>query len=322
MKILNFIILLMYYSIGSGQSTLKMKYYNSALLGGVTYEVLVTENLLDTSIVHRFNQGFDLFFEGKTDEAINIWKKIVETSKDIQSNVYGMSFFYVADAYFGTKQADSAEVWFKKILASSLIDSTETGDIHEPYGNYKYLSCKRLSSIYGFYKPNYEKAIAYIDSADYNYPYYGFKGSMTSIMEEKAKRVWWKSKMFYVAKKDEDAYYTLLNELYKSDYPIFFEENNKFLLQIITTNNLREEFLKELNKSLEMLMIETKENKVKGTFKFRDKIYSATVEKNKKDIQYFDDNPMIKSVDVLEKNKDYFINRIKKSSFYKSLKDN
>lgn len=322
MKQISFLLFMSIFSISYGQDTLKMKVYNSSFLGGVKYEVPVTEKLSDTSIVRKFNHAFDLFFKRETDQAISIWKNIVVTSKDTHSHVYGMSFFYIADAYFVTEQADSAEIWFKKILASSLIDSTETGDIREPHGNYKYLSCKRLSSIYGFYKADYPKAIAYIDSAEINYPYYGFPGSMTSAMKEKAMRVWWKAKLLYTDMKDEEAYYMLLNEFYKSDYPAYFEDNNQFLFEIITENLSKEDYLIELNYALDKLTVETKENLVTGTFIFRKKTYSATVAKDKTDIVRSENSPIIQGREVLEKNKEYFANRIKKSSFYKALNEN
>lgn len=322
MKQTSFLLFMFICSISYGQDTLKMKVYNSAFLGGMTYEVPVTEKLSDTSIVRKFNHAFDLFFSGEVEQAISIWQNIVVTSKDTNSHVYGMSFFFVADAYFATEQVDSAEVWFQKILASSLVDSTETGDIREIHGNYKYHSCKRLSSIYGFYKVDYPKAIAYIDSAENNYPYYGFPGSMTSVMKEKAMRVWWKAKMLYIDMQDEEAYYTLLNEFYKSDYPSYFEESNQFLLEIITENMPKEDYLIELNNALDKLTVETKENLVTGTFTFRKKIYSVTIAKDKKDVVRSEDSPIIKGAEVLEKNKEYFANRIKKSSFYKSLNAN
>lgn len=321
MKKLTFLLLAFFCSVVYGQDTLRMKCYNSSILGGLTYEVPVTEKLSDTSIVRKFNQGFDLFFDGQTDEAISIWKKIVATSKDIQSNVYGTSYFYVADAYFGTKQADSAEVWFKKILASSLIDSTETGDFREPYGNYKYNSCKRLSSIYGFYKVDYAKAIVYIDSAENNYTYHGSSGSITSIMKQKAASVKWKAKMLYASYKDEDAMFFLLNELYKTDYPEYFEDPNSYLVSIIKEKKINQEYIKELDKALDKLTVETKGNFVTGSFVFRGNTYSATVAKDKKDTIHFDNSPIIKGSEVIDKNKDYFANRIKNSTIYKSLND-
>lgn len=315
-----FLILTLLCTLAYGQDTLRIKCYNSSSLGGMTYEVPVLEKLSDTSIVRKFNHGFDLFFAGQTDEAISIWKEIVKTSKDIHSNVYGMAFFYIADAYFATKQSDSSEFWFKKILSSSLIDSTETGDFREPYGNYKYISCKRLSSIYGFYKPDYDKALAYIDSAENNYPYYGFPGSMTSVMEQKTTRIYWKATILAVSRKEEDAYYTLLNEYYITDYPEYFEENNKFLLEIISENKLKDEYLSELNKSLGKLTVETNGNWTTGTFKFRGKTYSKKVANDKKDVKYSDDRKLIiKGFEVQDKNKEYFANKIKKSSFYSAL---
>lgn len=123
-----------------------------------------------------FEEASQLFEDEKLGEALQGFKYIVENYP--KNDHYPMAFYNVGYIHFLLKNYDNAINVFKEILESNFNERENLGGgiMADPYTNYRHRASEILSEIY-FEKNRFDTALHYFTLSDTVYPYLHFCGN-------------------------------------------------------------------------------------------------------------------------------------------------
>ena len=99
-----------------------------------------------TRICESYQLGLVHYQEARPRGAVEVWKGVVYAGDD-GSVCYRRSFYNIPVVYIELEDYGSANIWFKKVLASTLDDRQEGTNIMEPYANYHHEAAIGLARL-------------------------------------------------------------------------------------------------------------------------------------------------------------------------------
>lgn len=185
--------------------------------------ILFSDFIFCQSICDEYNEGMRLYNEKKIEESIetliNLYEKKVDTSKCYRQAFNNIPYLYLTLYLSNESEKDQLNCinWLNKILDSNLDDREETGNLFEPYSNYKHRAAIMLSKIY-LNKNEYSKSLDYLNEAQIKYKYQTFSAGSFEVNENKIALN--KAQISFAQNKKQEAILILLNKIF--DDNIFY----------------------------------------------------------------------------------------------------
>ena len=182
--------------------------------------ILFSNYIISQSICDEYNEGMQLYNEKKIEESIsaliNLYEKKVDTSKCYRQAFNNIPYLYLS--LYLSNDSEKAQIncinWLNKILDSNLDDKEETGNLFEPYSNYKHRAVMMLSKLY-LNKKEFSKSLEYLNEAQKKYKYQTFSAGSFEVNENKIALD--KAQIFFAQNKKQDAILILINKILDSN---------------------------------------------------------------------------------------------------------
>lgn len=272
-----------------------------------------------SKIETEFSDCQHLFNEKEYKICVNNTLKLIPTINDTLSLMYGQSLILVGDCYLRLNELSNAELYYQKVLHTSLKDSTETNDFVEPFANYKNNACKGLAYVYE-YKKDWKTSLYWLNQTKV-YPHYCYASSHK--LEDAVDVLEWYIFLYKKMDKYDDAMYEglnfILNNPLLGNYDSYYKRVNQYFLGIIYDGYNKTDFINKLNNSTNNIVMTQKDSLITATLKLYGKEISMQAYKNQKDIINKDSNPFNTVYEIKPKNSEYFKDKIQKQLFYEIL---
>lgn len=237
--------------------------------------LLFSNFIFSQSICDEYNEGMRLYNEKKIEESIatliNLYEKKVDTSKCYRQAFNNIPYLYLSLYLSNESEKDQLNCinWLNKILDSNLDDKEETGNLFEPYSNYKHRAAIMLSKIY-LNKNEFSKSLNYLNDSQKKYKYQTFSAGSFEVNENKIALN--KAQILFAQNKKQDAILILLNKILDDnifyrirDASSFTEKDYYIELREETIGLINDEikdkgqFINKLKKSIKKLKIVNEE---------------------------------------------------------------
>jgi tetratricopeptide (TPR) repeat protein len=257
-----------------------------------------------------YHQAFEDFDAGKTDTAISAFKKVIEL-KDTTHNMYIYALINLSGIYEQIGDKENAIKLYSKLLTTPI--STE----NESFLNYKHTPALRLAKLYKA-KGNLDEALNHLWLADTVYTYRDT--SIALLKQKKALLLNDKINAYSQLERYDDALFFGINEIINEELALTYETPSNLLVNLIKTHKNHKKYIEDFNKALTKMVVFEDEKTVSGRFNFEGKQYLITVDKNYTVLAKDPKTKEIRSATIQDKDKFFFIERVKVSDFYVKLK--
>ena len=237
--------------------------------------ILFSNFIISQSICDEYNEGMRLYNEKKVEESIatliSVYEKKIDTSKCYRQAFNNIPYLYLSLYLSNESEQDQLNciIWLNKILDSNLDDKEETGNLFEPYSNYKHRAAIMLSKMYSN-KNEFSKSLDYLNDAQKKYKYQTF--SAGSFEDNENKIALNKAEILFTQNKKQDAILILINKIFDDnifyrirDASSFTDKDYYIELREVTIGLIKEEikdkdqFIDKLKKSIKKLKIVNEE---------------------------------------------------------------
>jgi len=251
----------------------------------------------------------DYFDEGEKYVEANDYKNAVTSFQYIikhypKNSLYPKAYYNTGYCYFMNNQFDSATVIFKSILTSNFNEKENSGGglMDDPYTNYRHRASEILSDIY-YNKKMYDTALHYFALSDTLYPYLHFCGNEYAAND------------VHTALRYSDLYQKLDNKdkAIESLLPAVFvtlANNSKVISELKTLLKKKKKLKSQLDDALDKMYSKTIQRDTYKYTRYYFKFLNAEIAVPN---GYEDEKKKF--------NKDEAIAEIKKTEFYKMIKN-
>jgi len=129
-----------------------------------SYSAVFSQVQQDSLLSLDFDKSIELFNDDKQEEAVAIWKNLLEVAPD-SSKYFGMSANNLSYYYAEANDIEQVKYYYELILHSNLRDDEMTGDFMYPFANYRYKANQRVVGLL-LNDEKYEEALQVLNEAD------------------------------------------------------------------------------------------------------------------------------------------------------------
>jgi tetratricopeptide (TPR) repeat protein len=297
----------------------KLSNSNSGFLDLVAEGFTIEGICLNDGLAHEismYQKAFEEFESGNKDSALTLFKKVLELN-DTMNIMFRNSIFNIAVLYELKGEKKKASSAYKQVLESNFNDLEPIDGLSGAPCNFKHQACLRLAEFYKQDK-KYKDALQYYWLADTTYDFL----DTTKLLKRRDEVLILGDKLLcYDSLRLYDmAIYYGISKIVNEEAPRVYDAQAKALVGIIKKNFNYKKFVNDFDKSLKDLIVFESADKVFGKFRFLEKDIVVEVNKDYTIMEYDQKSKKLIKASNQEKNQDFFIQRVKLSDFYISLK--